>query len=335
MPHIFSVSIIIPTHNRQRLLKEALLSLNGVLYPRDKLEVVVVDDGSTDNTEEAVNSLSDKVNYKLRFLREPKLGISHAKNAGVRNSSGEIIVSTDDDCMFEKDWLDKLLSAFTSEKVGVVGGPDKPFSEGSIFSQCADYVFTCFVGSGGVHGRFLPLRLGKFIPMGCNMAFRREVLNKVGLFNEAIAPGEETDLVHRIEKSGFLIGHSSDAFVWHRAIDNLKGFAKMIFKRGFARVEVIRNHGKYSELIYLLPALTVLSAALLSVWAIFSKAAFFILITLAAVYLLLVLSSSVVAFILYKNVKVLFLVPGLLILQHTLHGLGFWAGLLSFRSGKK
>lgn len=329
MRKLFSVSIIIPTLNRKERLKEALLSLNSLDYPRDRLEAVVVSDGSTDRTEKMIQALKKELNYNFIFLKEKRVGISHAKNVAIKNSSGEIIVSTDDDCLFEKDWLKKLVAPFNDAKVGSSGGPDRAYQKENLFSLGANYAFTCFVGSGGVHGRPVPIQLGRFCPMGCNMAMRRSALNKVGLFDEKIAPGEETDLVYRLEKAGYKITSVKEAFVWHRAIDNLGGFMRMIFKRGRARVVMVQRHGIVSEFIYFVPALMVLAIFLLFSLSFLSPVFLKILLFLLIVYFLVLLFAGFSALSYYRNFYFLLLVPILIALQHFIHGIGFWTSLVT------
>lgn len=327
MKKLPSVSIIIPTLNRKEVLRKALLSLNEVDYPRDRLEVVVVSDGSTDGTEKMIPELRKKLNYRFVFLKEKRVGISHAKNVAIKNSQGEIIVSTDDDCLFEKGWLKELIKPFNRPRVGAVGGPDRAVKKQGIMAKSIDFAFSSFIGSGGIHGRFLPVKLGKFYPVGCNTAFSRKVLDKVGLFDENLAPGEDTDLNHRIEKAGFKLVYAPRAFVWHRPRTSLKTFAPYILKRGAARVEIIRRHHQFAELIYFLPATMVLSAIALITLSFFWPVFFKLLLFLLGFYWLVVLTAGISAFLTYRYPFYLFLVPLLIFFQHTLHGIGFWIAI--------
>lgn len=335
MKKLPSVSIIIPTLNRKRVLKEAFLSLNGIDYPRNLLEVVVVSDGSTDGTEKMVAKLKKKLNYKFKFIKEKRKGISHAKNVAIKNSSGEIIVSTDDDCLFEKDWLKKLIKPLSNLRIGAVGGPDRPIKKETTLAKSIDYAFNSFIGSGGIHGRFLKVRLGKFYPVGCNSAFSKRILDKVGLFDENLAPGEDTDLNHRIEKAGFKLAYVPQAFVWHRPRNSIQTFVPYCFKRGAARVEIIRRHHEFAEMIYFLPALMVvvsLTLLLLSFWKIiFLK----IFLGLLAFYFLLIFTAGIPAFFEYRHIFYLFLVPFLIFIQHTFHGFGFIIKASEFIRGRE
>jgi len=99
-----NASIIIPTCNRKELLKLSLHSFNYQDYTKEKFEVIVIDDGSIDGTSDMIKSL--KVNYKLIFLRnEENCGPAHARNLGLQNASGEIIIFSDSDCIVPSNFV--------------------------------------------------------------------------------------------------------------------------------------------------------------------------------------------------------------------------------------
>jgi len=323
MKKLPSVSIIIPTLNRKEVLKEALFSLNKVDYPRDRLEVVVVSDGSTDGTNKLIPQVKVKLNYKFIFVKKKRGGISQAKNTAIRKSKGQIIVSTDDDCLFRKKWLKNLIKPFSDSLVGAAGSSDKAVRSEGVLAKSIDYAFSSFIGSGGIHGLFLKVKLGKFYPIGCNMAFSRKVVKKIGFFDKDLAPGEETDFNHRIEGAGFKLVYVPNAFVWHRPRSSVKTFIPYILKRGGARVEIIRRHHQYAELVYFLPAIMVVVSFLLLVASFFSPLFLKIFLFLFSFYFLIALTAGFSAFWHYRHPAYLFLVPFLIILQHSLHGIGF------------
>lgn len=99
-----NASIIIPTCNRKELLKLSLHSFNYQDYTKDSFEVIVIDDGSIDGTSDMIKSL--KVNYKLIFLRNEKnRGPAHARNLGLQNANGEIIIFSDSDCIVPSNFV--------------------------------------------------------------------------------------------------------------------------------------------------------------------------------------------------------------------------------------
>ena len=126
-----SISAAIITFNRAEWLKDALTSLTKQTRQPD--EVVVVDNGSKDHTKDVVLSFRDKLNIK--YVYEPVRGIPHARNTAIRNATGDIIASIDDDCVADENWLKQIEIPFIKDpNIGVVGGNVTYFrvGEGSV-----------------------------------------------------------------------------------------------------------------------------------------------------------------------------------------------------------
>lgn len=114
-----SISVVIVTLNRAESLQDTLMSL--VRQERQPDEVVVVNNGSTDNTKEIVLNFRNKLNIK--YIYEGQRGIPHARNAGIRNATKDIIGFIDDDCVADRGWLKYLEIPFIKDPhIGVVGG---------------------------------------------------------------------------------------------------------------------------------------------------------------------------------------------------------------------
>jgi len=114
-----SISVIIVTLNRAESLKDTLTSL--VKQSRQPDEVIVVDNGSRDNTREVTLSFSERLN--IRYIYEGQRGIPYARNAGIRNATKDVIAFIDDDCVADKNWLKYLEIPFIKDPyIGVVGG---------------------------------------------------------------------------------------------------------------------------------------------------------------------------------------------------------------------
>lgn len=114
-----SISVIIVTLNRAEYLKDALASLTKQIRPPD--EVIVVDNGSTDNTKEVILSFGDRL--PIKYVYEGKKGIPHARNAGIKSATNDIIAFTDDDCVAHENWLKYIENTFIRDpNIGAVGG---------------------------------------------------------------------------------------------------------------------------------------------------------------------------------------------------------------------
>lgn len=317
------ISIIIATRNRQSSLQKALLSLSGLKYGRDRCEIIVVDDDSDDGTENSVITMKPLLPYAVRYhkLKEHK-GPAAARNVGIRMATGDIVVFNDDDCLFPEDWLSLLVAPFDSPDVGVVGGPDVAPEESSFFSKCVDYLFTSFIGTGGLR-RGNRLRVGRYYPKSCNMAILRRAIHEVGGFDESFDTGEDIELGYRIEKAGYQITWAEKAFVWHKRRDNLRAYLRKIYGIGYARVVLGRKHGDLHQIGHMIPFLGVLTTISLGILSFFSSIMVRVMTVFIGGYLLIALAAGVQSLFRIQDLRALFVIPFLLAIHHTAHGVGY------------
>lgn len=136
-------SVIIPTYNRPERLANCLGAIALLDYPRDRFEVIVVDDGSKTPLDSVVEPLKDKINIKL--LRQTNAGPAAARNAGAEVAQGEFLAFTDDDCQPTSDWLTQFARGFTNAPEAMIGGKtinaldNNPFSTAS--QKLIDYLY--------------------------------------------------------------------------------------------------------------------------------------------------------------------------------------------------
>lgn len=199
------VSVVIPTYNRGKKLSKTLESLIAQSYPKDGYEVIVVDDGSTDNTGEVVKEFRRKFK-KFRYFKQENRGPAAARNIGIKNSRGEIIAFTDDDCIVPRDWLDRLVATYERfpDVVGVGGYIEarEDILKKNIFAQYESYEARVIYGLGRevIFGGADTPGMGT-----ANVSFKKQVLEEVGGFDEFFrsAAGEDMDLKKRIGEKGY------------------------------------------------------------------------------------------------------------------------------------
>ena len=104
------VSVIIPAYNEEDTIGECLTSLENLDYPLDKLEIIIINDGSNDNTKNVITDFDQKLHFVL--LETDGVGPSKARNTGLDCASGEYVAFIDADCAVDKDWLNELLKGF-------------------------------------------------------------------------------------------------------------------------------------------------------------------------------------------------------------------------------
>ena len=323
-----TVSVVVPTRNRAESLERMLRSLGQVNYPRDRGEVIVVDDGSHDATGKLVETLQAEFPFVLRYVYQAAAGVAAARNRGYHTAKGEVIVFVDDDCLFEPGWLLHLVSGLMQPQVGAVGGPDRELGQASFLARCIDWTVTSFVGTGNVRGgrRF---RVARYYPRSFNMAARRQALDKVGGFDLTLPYGEDIDLSYRIRKAGYALACVPAAAVWHHRRASLPSFMRQIFIRGATRMELVRRHRGLLEPAYLVPAAIVVLIPLLLGLSWSSQLPWTVTGVLAGAYGAGLCWEGSRAARALKLWRAGVLVGILLLLQHLAYGAGFWRAVIS------
>ena len=211
------LSLIIPTRNRARRLDQLLDGLTALApLPEGPWEIVVVDNGSTDDTAAVVARPRPGLPAPIRRVPEPRAGRSFALNAGVTATAGDLLVFVDDDVTLEPRWLSELARAATREGYAAAAGRILPDFEGGAPAWLPPdlpfpYRFDLGDAPGDSHTVF-----------GANMAFQRRVFARYGLFRTdlGIQPGdplvgEESELCDRLAAAGERIAYVPTATVRH------------------------------------------------------------------------------------------------------------------------
>jgi len=218
------VSVVIPTYNRKSLLKSCLDSLTLQTYPKSVYEVIVVDDGSTDGTEEFIREYAKNLDINFSYLRQENGGPAKARNYGIRNAKGEFVAFTDDDCEADRDWLEEIVKGFTSEEISGVGGMVLS-KNNDILSQYIDYYRVLQPPMDGDTVRYL---------VTANACYKKEILLNVGGFSEEIKNpgGEDPDLSLKVKELGYRLACNPEAIVLHNHKQDLKSFCRTFYNYG-------------------------------------------------------------------------------------------------------
>jgi GT2 family glycosyltransferase len=224
------VSIIIATKGRRSLAEKAVASVQKTDYPKEKMEIVVV---------EETNSplLISSSNVVYHAIPELNLGFGHARNEGLRLARQEIIVFVDDDCSVENDWLKELVAPLLSDDraAAVAGSVFVP--ECGAIGQCENILG--FPG-GGV--RYVHESGGRIVPCPtfstCNCAIRRSAIDEAGAFEDSLVnSGEDQVLSMRIAEKHVLL-YNPNARVYHMPRDNFLKVFWWFVRRGKSRVQI-------------------------------------------------------------------------------------------------
>ena len=179
------VSVVICTHNRATYLEKALGSVLAQLSDHGSTEVLVVDNGSTDRTPQVVRDAQAR--SSVRYLREDRLGLCHARNAGWRAARGSYVAYLDDDAMALPGWTETVRRVFHAlPSVGVVGGPAMPRWEMDPPSWLSDHAARALALVDWPGGPKCIEDLDQEWLVGANMAVRRGVLEETGGFHRSL-----------------------------------------------------------------------------------------------------------------------------------------------------
>jgi cellulose synthase/poly-beta-1,6-N-acetylglucosamine synthase-like glycosyltransferase len=205
------VSVVIPIYNGEEDLHELIACLLAQSYPKDQVEYLLVDNNSSDRTFTCLQTAAEHCPITIRPLSEVKIQSSYAaRNTGIRAATGEVVVFTDADCRPQPQWLEALVQDFVKPNVIMVAGEIAALKSKTFLERFADRQETL----SQKH-----TLANKFCPYGqtANLAIRRLVLEKVGLFRPYLTTGGDADICWRIQKQGIgSIEFAANAIVQHR-----------------------------------------------------------------------------------------------------------------------
>lgn len=226
------VSVVVASYNGGRTLQTCLESLSRLNYP--DYEVILVDDGSTDNTQEIARRFEN-----VCTIHHNNRGLSSARNTGLAVATGEVIAYTDSDCRADEDWLYYLISDLLKDGFVGIGGHNFLPPEDSLVAAAV------MTSPGGPAHVMLTDREAEHIP-GCNMAFFKWGLAEIGGFDPIFRKaGDDVDVCWRLQQRGYRIGFSPAGFVWHYRRSTVQGYLQQQNGYGEAETLLARKHPEY------------------------------------------------------------------------------------------
>lgn len=234
------ISVIVCTHNRAPSLARTLESLEEMDPPVDgSWEVVVVDNASDDETRRVVRRFEGRGDLPLCYVFEGEAGLSHARNAGVRSARGEILAFIDDDVRVRSDWLAAMGHAFRDHDVACVGGRALLVADAPRPGWWREeYEGKAGHFERGEEPRVLSPDQDGMVGIGANLAFRRHVFERDGLFRTDLGRkqgrllmGEELELIDRLRSAGEDRLYYPEAVVYHHPHE--ERFTKAYLRRWY------------------------------------------------------------------------------------------------------
>ena len=327
------LSIVIPTLGRPILIQtlQSLLASEGAAT-LEILVVGVVPDASVHSRLEAL--LAENRQIRHLSLSFHKGDSSEKKNAGMRESRADIVAFIDDDVVVAPGWPARIVEPFADPMVGLVSGPslvpdDLPrmarLAGVTLASKAAGYVAERYKKG---HPEPRAVKWSRLI--GCNMAYRRNVIREIGGFDPAFWPGEEMIAAFLATQKGHKLIFHPDAWLYHYPRSSFHGYVKQIYGYGATRIRLMRA-GVDFEPATVLPAVWVLSLVVLAIGALFCRVCVWLLVMNLVLYLfaaLFITAQQVMETRRASDALMFVLVP----VTHLAYGIAEWVEI--FRPGK-
>lgn len=247
---MIALSVIIPTFNRVLYLKKAVKSILGQSIDKNRYEMIVIDNGSTDGTQVVIDELNEINNGYIRYFYESQPGLHVGRHKGAKEARGDILVFCDDDIVADKYWLEGIIETFENTEAVLVGGKILPKYE----INPPEWIerFWTF-GEEGKHLDILSLidmgdKIKEVDPsyiLGCNYSIKKEIFFECGGFNPDSVPDNmikyrgdgETGLSLKIKEKGWKAYYNPKACVYHNIPKErltVKYFCKRMFNQGIS-----------------------------------------------------------------------------------------------------
>ena len=322
------VSIIIPCRDERRFIEKCLLSIIANDYPKESLQVLVVDGMSEDGTREILNQFSGKYPF-IKMLDNPKKIVPVALNIGIKQARGNVIIRMDAHNVYGKDYISKCVKYLRKYNIDNVGGICITLpGRNTLLAQSIALALSHPFGVGNAHFR-IGLKGPKYVdtvPFGC---YKREVFEKIGLFDEDLVRNQDDELNVRLQRNGGKILLVPEIVSYYYARDSLEKLWKMYFQYGYFKPLVVQKVGAVLTWRQLIPTIFVGTLTLVGLLSILSKYFFWLFLLIIGLYLSCNLVFSL-AIALKKGPNLLLVLPISFATLHFSYGLGYVKGLWNF-----
>ncbi len=282
------ISVIIPCRNEEKYIKNCLLSLSNQSINQNFYEIIVVDGKSEDNTINIINEIAREYN-NIKVINNEKKITPVAFNLGIKEAKGKIIAICGAHAIYSTNYLEEGLRLFELvEDADCVGGPIISKGENN-FAEATALAMSSKVGIGNANHRF-PDYEG-YAEMACFPFFKREVFNKIGLYDESLIRNQDDEFCFRLRTKGGKVYISPKVKSTYLVRNSPKKLFRQYFLYGFYRWHVFKKYSMPISLRHFIPSFFIITILLLLMLGLLIKNFSFLLVLLL-VYVLVIFSVS-------------------------------------------
>lgn len=317
------VTVVLPVRNEGRAFERTLAAVAAQEYPADRMEVLVVDGMSEDETRDVVEAFSRR-DPRFRLLDNPGRIVPCAMNVGIAEARGELLVRVDGHTIVASDFVRRSVEAQRKSGAECVGGRMDPVGDGTIGRVVAAATSGPFgVGDSHFHYSEEP-RFTETVYMG---AWPTEVLRRIGGFDEEMVRDQDDELNYRLRKSGGRVWLDPRIRSIYRPRGDLRRLWRQYFQYGFWKVRVFQKHPTMMRWRHFAPSVFVLIGTGCGIWAVLSAWGRWAFAAGLAAYLGASFLAPVREAI---SARERLLLPVVYFCLHAGYGAGFLAGLVRF-----
>lgn len=321
------ISVVMPVRNEVDFIERSLRAVMSQRYAHESMEIIVAEGMSTDGTRLCIENLQASSDIRIRIVDNPEKIAPTGLNLAIAEAVGDIVVRVDGHCEIDPDYVGNCVKYLQAGKADGVGGPLETVGD-TLTAEAIAVAMSSRFGVGGSAFRCIDDR-EMYVDTVAFPGYTRDLLNKVGQFNEELVRNQDDEFNYRIRKLGGRILLAPDIRSRYFSRGNLKSLWRQYFQYGYWKVRILQIHPKQMSARQFIPFFFVSSIILLMLLSVFSVAARWALTGTACLYL----AASVVATI--KSTSRIRLV-GLplvflsFVILHLSYGLGFLVGLFAF-----
>lgn len=311
------VSIIIPCRDEEKFIRECLDSIAKQDYLKEKMEVLVVDGMSEDRTREIIKNYLEK-HSSIKLLNNPRKFTNFAFNTGIQEARGKIIMLMGAHATYKKDYISKCVKYLNKYNADNVGGVIKTLPiNNTVIAKAITIVLSHPFGAGGSYFR-ISTKESKEVDTVFGGCYKREVFDKIGLFNKNLIRSQDIEFNLRLKRAGGKILLVPDIVSYYYPKSNLKDFFLQNLKTGFWVTYSVKFTKTPLKLRHYLPLIFILTLPL-SIWPYISISLFF----------------SVQIAIKEKDFRLFFITPLTFMARHFGYGLGSVWGIIKCAISKR
>ena len=322
------VSIIVPCRNEEKYIGACLNSIIKQNYPKDRMEVLVVDGMSEDKTRDIVEKFKiQNSKFKIQILDNPRKIKSCALNIGIKQAKGDVVVIMDAHSGYAKNYISKCIEYLEKYRVDNVGGVIKTMpTEDSLVARAIAICLSHFFGAGGS-----VFRTGSKKPRPVDTVFggcyRKEVFKKIGLFNENLVRSQDMEFNLRLKKAGGKILLAPDIVCYYYPKSNFWDFFLHNIQDGIWAVYPLKFVKMPFKFRHYIPFVFVFSLLATALLGLFSQIFFCLFLLILGLYFLANMYFSIKICLEQKNLRYLLVMPVAFAVRHFGYGLGSLWGI--------